>query len=40
MGWKAYNLVRWLPLVWLGRFRNLAFDLLDEIVANPAGGQP
>ena len=39
MGWKAHNLVRWLPLVWLGRFRNLAFDLLDEIVANPAGGQ-
>jgi hypothetical protein len=40
MGWKAHNLVRWLPLVWLGRFRNLAFDLLDAHNASITGGQP
>ena len=40
MGWKAHELVRWLPLVWLRRFRNLVFDLNAGPVVGPTRGLP
>jgi hypothetical protein len=40
MGWKAHDLARCLPLVWLRRFRNLVFDLNAGPVVGPTVGLP